>query len=76
MPVPLGQPGLDHEVLDDAMELQAVVKALGGKFLKIGDRLRRLVGMQGGADGALLVSIVAIFMLFSLLGVTNSGFHE
>ena len=48
----LGAAGLDHEIGDDAVELQAVVEALGGEFLEIGHGPRGLVGVEFGADGA------------------------
>ena len=54
--------GLDHEVRDDAVELQAIIKALGGKFLEVGTVLGTLSACRT-AGVPLLVSIVAIFIV-------------
>jgi len=44
--------GLDHEVGNHAVELQAVVKALVGQLLEVLDGARRLVGVQFETDVA------------------------
>ena len=42
-----------HEVCNDAVELESVVKALTGQLLKIGHGLRHFVGKELGFDGSL-----------------------
>ncbi len=45
---------LDHEVGDDAVECEAVVEAVFGELLEVGDRFGRFVVMQFEADIAVL----------------------
>ena len=44
--------GLDHEVVDHAMELHAVVEALSGEKHEVVDRLRRVLGIELELDRA------------------------
>jgi hypothetical protein len=45
---------LDHEVGDDAVKCQAVVKTIAGELLEVGNSLRRLVVVQLDANIAVL----------------------
>src|SRR5690606_13443803 len=50
----LGAAALDHEVVQHAVEIQAVVEAALGEVDEVGNRQRRLVGSQFNADRAAL----------------------
>ena len=43
--------GLDHEVGDDAVELETVVEPLTGQFFKVGYGLGNFVPIKLGLDG-------------------------
>src|SRR5437867_13000869 len=49
---PLRAAGLNHEVGNHAMEFEAVIEALLGQLLEVGDGLRGLVGVQLELDRA------------------------
>ncbi len=44
--------GLNHEVGDDAMELEPIVEAIAGELLEVADRFRNFVVVQFQLDGA------------------------
>ena len=48
----LGASALDHEVGDDAVEFQAIVKSAGGEMKKRGHRDRGVIGESGDIDVA------------------------
>jgi len=51
MPVPEGQPALDHEAGDDAVKNQAVIEALVGQRDEIAHALRGVFGIQYAGKG-------------------------
>ena len=57
-----GAAGLDHEVFDDAVEREAVVEAVVGELLEVGDGLGGFVVVEFEADVA-------------VLGFDGGGFH-
>ena len=57
-----GAAGLDHEVGDDAVEREAVVEAVFGELLEVGDGFRCFVVVELEADVA-------------VLGFDRGGFH-
>src|SRR3546814_824562 len=48
----LRTPTLDHEIVDHPVEVEAVVEAAPGQVGEIGDRQRRLLGLQLDANRA------------------------
>lgn len=64
--------GLNHEVRDYAMKLQAIVKAFFGKVFKVLDSLGSLVGEQLALDGAAAGLNRCNFHLDSLSSIERS----
>ena len=62
-------PALDHEVLDHAMEGEAVVEALPGQVLEVADRLGRVLREQLQADR----SVVRVHGRFSHGSTVHTG---
>src|ERR1700675_614430 len=48
----IGIAALDHEILDDTMELRSIIEAGVGELLEVGDRLRRLLLVELGLHRA------------------------